>query len=122
MPKNPAPGFQKKPDHKVALTPFIGNVQVILGDIIIAESAQAIKVTETNHGDCFYVPRTDVAMDQATMTETSSYCPFKGLASYYSFGAATDAAWSYEAPYDECVGLKDYLAFYPNRVSDIWAG
>ena len=106
----------------MTLTPFTGNVQVVLGGTIIAESAKAIKVTESNHGDCFYIPRTDVVMDQATKTKTSSYCPFKGLASYYSFGAATDAAWSYEAPYDECAGLKDYLAFYPNRVSDIRVG
>ncbi len=122
MAENPAPGFQKKPDHEVTLTPFTGNVQVVLGGTIIAESAKAIKVTESNHGDCFYIPRTDVAMGQATKTETSSYCPFKGLATYYSFGAATDAAWSYEAPYDEFAGLKYYLAFYPNRVSDIRAG
>lgn len=122
MAGNPAPGFQKKPDHEVSQTPFTGNVQVLVGDEIIAESASAIKVTETNHGDCFYIPRADVAMDKAAKTETSSYCPFKGHATYYSFGAATDAAWSYEAPYDECLGLKDYLAFYPNRVSDIRAG
>ena len=122
MAENYAPGFQKKPDHEVTLTPFTGNVQVVLSDAVIAESARAIKVTESNHGDCFYIPRADVAMNQSIKTETSSYCPFKGHASYYSFGTATDAAWSYEAPYDECAGLKDYLAFYPNRVSDIRVG
>lgn len=122
MPNNLAPGFQKKPDHEVTLASYPGNVQVMLGADVIAESTAAIKVTETNHGDCFYIPRADVQMDKAAKTETSTYCPFKGHASYYSFGDATDAAWSYEAPYDECAGLKDYLAFYPNRVSDIRAG
>ena len=54
-------------------------------------------------------------------TETTSHCPHKGQASYYSIiaksGEIKDAAWSYEDPKDEIAAIKGYLAFYPDRVA-----
>lgn len=123
MGEGPAPGYQKKPDHVVAIRPFAGRVTVKLGGETIAESRNALLVEETGYGAVHYLPRADVRMDLATAGDAKTYCPFKGAASYYSFGAggtdAANAAWSYEAPYDEAAALASYLAFYPNRVDQI---
>jgi uncharacterized protein (DUF427 family) len=56
-------------------------------------------------------------------TDNGSYCPYKGEASYFSIPAggerSVNAIWSYEAPYDSVAAIKDYLAFYPDRVEAI---
>jgi uncharacterized protein (DUF427 family) len=61
-------------------------------------------------------------MDRLTKTKLSTYCPFKGHASYFSFvGGAENAVWSYEQPYDEVLPIAEHLAFYPDKV-DIQVG
>lgn len=123
MGANPAPGYAKKPDHVVAVAPFDGRVVVSLGGRTIADSRNALAVTESGYGAVYYIPRADVAMDLATPTDQSTYCPFKGEASYFSFEAAgkeaENAAWSYETPFDEAAALKDHLAFYTHRVDSV---
>jgi uncharacterized protein (DUF427 family) len=56
-------------------------------------------------------------------TDHESYCPFKGDAAYFSIPAAgeigTNAVWTYEEPYQAVAAIKDYVAFYPNRVESI---
>ena len=120
MSGNPAPGYQKKPDHKVEATPFNGRVCANFNGVAIAETTSALAVQETGYPLVYYMPRSDVRMYLARKTDRQSHCPFKGDAAYFSFavdGAETEnAAWSYEAPYDEAAALKDHLAFYGNRI------
>lgn len=56
-------------------------------------------------------------------TELTTYCPYKGDCSYYSIPSGgertVNAVWTYEAPYDAVAIIKDYLAFYPDRVDAI---
>jgi len=125
MAGNPAPGYRKKPDHQVNVSPYRGRVVVKLGGEVIAESENALLVEETRHAPVYYLPRPDVRMDLATPGEAESYCPFKGQASYHSFQAggeaSPNAAWSYDATYDEAKALEGYLAFYDSRVDSIAA-
>ncbi|MBB4402909.1 uncharacterized protein (DUF427 family) [Agrobacterium tumefaciens] len=60
-------------------------------------------------------------MDELDPSDTSTHCPHKGDASYFSArsGAARDDAWSYEDPFDHMLMIKGYLAFYPDRVDAI---
>jgi uncharacterized protein (DUF427 family) len=55
-----------------------------------------------------------------------SHCPYKGDASYFSIEAsgrtAENAVWSYQQPFPAMAEIKDYLAFYPNRVDKIEEG
>lgn len=117
---NPAPGFVKKPEHKVALTPAGKRVIVTLGGETVADSAQAVLCEETNHDPVYYVPMADTRADAFTPTSRSTYCPYKGTAGYWSIGAggekAENAAWSYDLPYDECRGLTKHVAFYGDKV------
>ena len=70
-----------------------------------------------------YIPRKDVDMALLDRTDHTTYCPYKGDCSYYSIPLggerSVNAVWSYEAPYAAVAPIKDYLAFYPNRVDAI---
>jgi uncharacterized protein (DUF427 family) len=56
-------------------------------------------------------------------TDHATYCPYKGDCAYYSIplgGArSTNAVWTYESPYAAVAAIRDYLAFYPDRVDAI---
>lgn len=118
---NPAPGFTRHPGHVVAAVPEPRRVRVLLGERVIADTLAALQVTESRHDPVWYVPPGDVDQALLTATDTSTYCPFKGHASYYSIDTGeqhlADAVWSYRTPYDECRMLQDYLAFYADRVT-----
>ena len=67
-----------------------------------------------------YIPRADVDMAQLARTAHATYCPFKGDCSYYSLPSAgahgENAVWTYEAPFPAVEEIRNYLAFYPDRV------
>ena len=58
-----------------------------------------------------------------TRSEHTTYCPYKGECTYYSIPAggerSVNAVWSYEAPYVAVSAIREYLAFYPDRVDAI---
>jgi uncharacterized protein (DUF427 family) len=78
---------------------------------VLAESDHTILV-EGNQ----YFPPEDVTRALFEKSATSSYCPWKGDASYYSVVVEgkrnEDAAWYYTEPYDAAKGIKDYVAFW----------
>ena len=118
---NSGPGYQRNPSHHVAIKPAGVRVQVKLRGEIVADSSDAIALEETHVGKVlapivYYVPRRDVKMERLVRTEHHTYCPFKGEASYFSpVGGPENSVWSYEKPYDEVLGIKEHLAFYPDK-------
>ena len=117
---NKAPGFQKKPDHRVTARPADVRVRVTFKGEVIADSHDAIALEESHHPPVYYLPRKDVKMQRLTRTTPSTHCPFKGDASYFSLvNGPENAVWSYEQPYDEMAAIKGMLAFYPDKVDAI---
>ena len=110
-------------DHPITIAPTRGRVTVRSAGRVIADTIHALSLKEGGYPVVQYVPRKDVDMSLLERTDHATYCPYKGDCSYYSIpsgGAyATNAAWSYENPYDAVIAIKDYLAFYPNRVDSI---
>lgn len=120
MSANSGPGYTKNPDHRVTLHPADVRVQVTLNGEAIADSRNALELRESGYPPVYYLPRTEVRMDRLVRSSHTTYCPFKGTASYYSFeNGAQNAVWSYEQPYDEVAGIKEQLAFYPTKVDAI---
>lgn len=110
----------KHPDYRVDVESNPVRVQARLEGEVIADSTRTVHVRETAHEAVIYFPREDVRLELAERTAHETFCPFKGEASYWSFSAAgargENVAWSYEDPFDEVAALKDYVAFYPDRV------
>ena len=107
------------PNHPITVTPTHGRVVVRADGHVIADSSKALTLQEANYPAVQYVPRADADMAQLTRTAHTTYCPYKGDASYYSLASAENAVWSYESPHPAMAEIKDYLAFYPNRVDSI---
>jgi uncharacterized protein (DUF427 family) len=112
--------YHRFPDYRVALEPESRRVRVCLAGKVLADSAGALVVTETKHEPVVYIPRQDVRLDLFERTEHHTFCPFKGEASYWTLRlehrVEENVVWSYEDPFEEVSGLKDYMAFYPERV------
>ena len=81
---NPAPGFAKHPGYEVKLEPVAQMMTVELAGREIARSNNAVLLTETKHRPVWYMPLADVDAQFITATDTQTYCPFKGHASYWS--------------------------------------
>ena len=111
------------PDHPITITPNPRRVVVKAGGVVIADTRRALTLQEASYRPVQYIPREDARMDLLARTDTHTYCPYKGEASYFSIPAggahAVDAIWSYETPYDAVAAIKDHLAFYPDRVDSI---
>ena len=120
MSGNRGPGWQRHPDHRITTHPTGVRVQVMFDGEILADSRNAIQLTEDGYPNRYYIPRKDVRMERLVRSGHRSYCPFKGHASYYSLqNGPKNAVWSYEDPYDEMVVIKGLLAFYPEKVDSI---
>jgi uncharacterized protein (DUF427 family) len=111
------------PDHPITITPNVKRVRVSFGGQTIADTTKALSLQEASYPAVLYIPRADAKMDLLKKTDNATHCPYKGDASYFSIQAdgktAENAVWSYEQPFPAMAEIKDYLAFYPNRVDKI---
>ena len=120
MAGNSGPGYAKHPEHRITTRPAGVRVQVSVRGEVIADTRDALELREASYPVVYYVPRKDVKMERLARTAHTTYCPFKGHASYFSLaGGPENAVWSYEQPYDEVSVIKDHLAFYPDKVDAI---
>jgi uncharacterized protein (DUF427 family) len=111
------------PDHPISVERNTGRVVVSVAGRVIADTREALMLREAHYAPVQYIPRKDVDMTLLVRTQRTTYCPYKGDACYFSIPLggerATDAVWSYETPYEAVAEIKDYLAFYPDRVDTI---
>jgi uncharacterized protein (DUF427 family) len=107
----------RDPFHRVDVRASSRHVRIERDGVLLAESSRPVLLFETNLPTRYYLPRADV-LAEALPSDTHTYCPYKGEASYLSFAGATDLAWYYPDPLPEVIGIKDLVAFY-NEVTDI---
>jgi len=111
------------PDHPITITPTKGRVTVTVNGKRVADTHEALTLREAAYPAVQYIPRKDVDMTQLQRTSHQTYCPYKGECAYYSIPAggerSVNAVWSYEAPYAAVSAIREYLAFYPDRVDSI---
>ncbi len=108
------------PDHPITVEPTSARVIVRVGGRVLADTDKALTLREASYPAVQYVPLADIDQDAIRHTETHTYCPFKGEASYYTIttadGELTDAIWTYEEPYDAVADIAGHAAFYPDQV------
>ena len=111
------------PDHPITISENPHRIRVMLGGFIVAETTRALALVEAQRPAVQYIPREDVRMDLLERTARTTQCPYKGEASYFRVTAGglvrTDAAWSYESPSPKTERIREYIAFYPERVDAI---
>lgn len=111
------------PDHPITIAKNDTRVRVTFAGHAIADSTHALTLKEASYKPVFYIPRTDVDMSLLKRTDHQTHCPYKGDANYFSIVAdssrAENAVWSYEQPFPAVGEIKEYLAFYPDRVDAI---
>jgi uncharacterized protein (DUF427 family) len=107
-------------DHiKIRKAP--GTWVVRAGGAVLGESANALELTEGDYRPVIYFPREDIGMAFLERTASSTKCPWKGTATYFTVSTAAgdlpDAAWSYEDPTEGVAAIKDHISFYTDRVT-----
>jgi uncharacterized protein (DUF427 family) len=111
------------PEHPISVERNPSRVVVAVAGRVIADTCAALTLREVHYPAVQYIPRKDVDMAQLTRSDRTTYCPYKGDAAYYSTPVggerSIDAVWSYKTPYAAVAGIKDHVAFYPDRVDAI---
>ncbi|OBF30464.1 acyl-CoA thioesterase [Mycobacterium sp. ACS4331] len=110
------------PDYRIDITPCPFTGQVWAGEVLVAESDRCLVVTETDHVDRLYFPEESVRWDLFTASDTTTICPFKGEATYWSLTGVEptkdDVAWTYRTPLAEVAPIAGHVSFY-SRALDV---
>lgn len=96
------------------------HVQVRWGDAVVADSTRPRMLLETGLRARWYLPREDVRADLLAPSYTTSRCPYKGVALYWTLRDGdrelTDAAWSYPEPMHDAQAVRGLVCFFDERV------
>ncbi|MGW6404499.1 DUF427 domain-containing protein [Streptomyces sp. NPDC055134] len=113
------------PDHPITIEPTSGRVVARIGSQVVADTTRARTLREAGYPPIQYIPVDDVDQSLLTASDTHTYCPYKGDASYYRLtlpeGGPADAVWTYREPYEAVAPIAGHVAFYTDQV-DIQVG
>lgn len=122
QPVPPGPGQESAWDYPrpPRLEAVRRQVEVIHGGQTIALTLEPLRVLETSHPPVYYLPRASIVPGVLTPTGRTSFCEFKGVATYFTVAmggaVAPDAAWSYESPAPGYEAMAGYVSFYPEQM------
>ena len=105
--------------HPITVEPTGKNVTVRVNGELVADTSDALTLQESTYPAVQYIPRRDVVAE-VRRSDTETYCPYKGDASYYHVVTAAgdtvdDAIWTYENPYPAVGKIAGHVAFYPDK-------
>jgi uncharacterized protein (DUF427 family) len=114
------PVLEPTAEHPITIDPTGKHVVVRVNGDIVADTYRALQLQESTYAAVQYIPFEDVVQDGLTRTDTSTYCPYKGEAAYYSVTSAggdtvDDVIWFYEQPYPAVAAIAGHVAFYPDK-------
>lgn len=115
-------GHPRDPFHRIDIVHSSRDVRVELGGQLLAETSAPYLLFEPPLPVRFYLPAEDVRMDLLELSDTRTFCAYKGEASYFSHAAAPDVAWTYIAPLREAAEVTDRIAFFNERVDVVIDG
>ena len=121
-PEPPGPGQESVWDYPrpPRVEPSAETVEVHLGGVVVARTTASYRVLETSHPPTYYLPREAFAEGVLRPAEGSSFCEWKGVASYSDLVAGTAvaarAAWCYPDPAPGFEAIAGHVAVYPALV------
>jgi uncharacterized protein (DUF427 family) len=116
-------GWDGAPAHRLFFQPYPRRLRALIGDRVVLDTTRAQLLYESNLPPRVYIPIDDLDAALLERTETSTHCPFKGDASYWSIRVGDrlveDAVWTYEQPIEAAAWLKGYACLYWDK-ADAW--
>lgn len=102
--------------HRIDIRQTSRHLVVSHEDRIVVDTQRPLVLYESGFAPRWYVPRADIDQGALTAVDHQTFCPYKGLCSYYDIGNARQAAWSYREAYAEVARISDYVSFEPDIV------
>ncbi len=109
-------GHAADPYHRIDIRSTSRHLQVRRDGELVADSHAPVVLYESGFAPRWYVPRRDVTADALTADALRTFCPYKGVASYYDVRDVSQAAWSYRAPIEEVSAIAELVSFEPDKV------
>lgn len=110
----------RDPYTRIDILPSSRRVRVEIDGVTVADTTNASFLFETGLPTRYYMPKTDVRMNLLTATDTSTACPYKGTARYWSATVDgktyDDIVWGYDSPLPESQKVTGLVSFYNEKV------
>ena len=103
--------------HRIDIRQTSRHLVVRAGDRVIADTTRPLVLYESGFAPRWYVPRADVDESGLTPAEGQTFCPYKGLATYFDITNARRAAWSYQDAWREVSRISGLISFEPDKVA-----
>lgn len=114
----------RDPYSRIDAIPSSRHIQVVVGGQLVADSNRSVILYETGLTPRYYLPKEDVRLDLLQPSNTSTRCPYKGIASYWSGSfdgkQFKDVVWSYVEALSEVHEIAGLLSFYNEEVDALY--
>lgn len=108
--------------HRIDIRSTSRHLVVRDGDRVIADTHRPVALYESGFAPRWYVTREDVDESALELVDGQTFCPYKGLASYYTIGAHKRAAWSYTNAWPDVARVSNMLSFEPDKIDVVLDG
>jgi len=108
--------------HRIDIRRSSRHLIVRTGGQIVADTARPLVLYESGFAPRWYVPRADADQSALQPIEGQTFCPYKGLASYFEVGGIRGAAWSYEDAWPEARQISGFVSFEPDKLDVLLDG
>ena len=115
----PIIGHPRDPFHRIDIRRSSTHIAVQLEGAVLAETSRAELLYETMLPPRIYIPSEDIRLDALERSSTTSVCPYKGKASYFSYPASPkgkDIAWQYDSRFPDATQIHGLVCFFNERV------
>lgn len=115
-------GHAADPYHRNDIRDTSRHLVVRVGERTVADTTAPVVLYESGFAPRWYVPRTDIDASALTPVDGRTFCPYKGLASYYDVGGVNRAAWYYPEAWSEVSRIRDHVSFEQDKVTVVLDG
>ncbi|MGH3171882.1 MAG: DUF427 domain-containing protein, partial [Trebonia sp.] len=108
--------------HRIDIRSTSRHLVVTANGRVVADTHAPLALYESGFAPRWYVPREDVAMDRLTPAKGQTFCPYKGVCSYWDLDGGPRGAWSYLDPYQEVGRIGGHISFEPDHAEVVLDG
>jgi uncharacterized protein (DUF427 family) len=102
--------------HRIDIRATSRHLVVRDGDRTIADTRHPLALYESGFAPRWYVPRDDIDESALKPVDEQTFCPYKGIASYYDIGGRKRAAWTYANAWTEVNRVSNLVSFEPDKI------